>query len=289
MRMRLQSPLLLVILACGLIPRALAHAAAAYPWLGDRAITETLAGRIAPPMGYRRLPAEPASFASWLRGLPLKPAGTPVRFHDGREKRYQGGAVAVIDLDVGAADLQQCADAVIRLRAEFLRARDREEEIAFDFTSGTRARWPEWRAGARPVVNGADVSWAPGRAAADGSYASFRRYLDAVFTYAGTISLRRELIPVADPARIEPGHVFIQAGSPGHAVVVLDVAENPGGERVFLLGQSFMPAQDFHVLVNRAADGSPWYAVQPDRPLVTPEWKFGWDDLRRFAKAQEAR
>lgn len=282
MRMRLQAPLLLVILACGLIPRAPAHAAAAYPWLGDRAITETLAGRLAPPTGYRRLPAEPASFASWLRGLPLKPADTPVRYHDGREKRYQAGAVAVIDLDVGIADLQQCADAVIRLRAEFLRALDREDEIAFDFTSGTRARWPEWRAGARPVVNGADVSWAPGRAAADGSYASFRRYLDAVFTYAGTISLRRELIPVADPARIEPGDVFIQAGSPGHAVIVLDVAENQSGERVFLLGQSFMPAQDFHVLVNPEADGSPWYAAQAGQPLVTPEWKFSWDDLRRF-------
>lgn len=283
MRMRLQAPLLLAILACTAIPRAPAHAATAYVWLGDRAITETLAGRIAPPMGYCRLPAEPASFASWLRGLPLKPAGTPVRFHDGREKRYQAGAFAVIDLDVGTADLQQCADAVIRLRAEFLRARDREEEIAFDFTSGTRARWPEWRVGARPVVNGADVSWAPGRAAADGSHASFRRYLDAVFTYAGTISLRRELIPVADPARIEPGDVFIQAGSPGHAVIVLDVAESPGGERVFLLGQSFMPAQDVHVLVNPAADGSPWYAVQPDCSLTTPEWRFGWVDLRRFA------
>jgi len=280
--MRLQSPLLLVILACGLIPRAPAHAATAYPWLGDRAITETLAGRIAPPMGYRRLPAAPASFASWLRGLPLKPAGTPVRFHDGREKRYQAGAFAVIDLDVGAADLQQCADAVMRLRAEFLRAREREEAIAFDFTSGMRARWPEWRAGARPVVNGADVSWMPRRTSADRSYASFRRYLDAVFTYAGTISLRRELIHVADPARIEPGDVFIQAGSPGHAVIVLDVAQNHGGERVFLLGQSFMPAQDFHVLVNPGADGSPWYTVQPDRPLVTPEWRFNWDDLRRF-------
>ena len=275
--------LLLSFIALVALARAPAHAAADYPWLGDREVAESLAGRIAPPPGFRRLPAEPTSFATWLRGLPLRPAGTPVRLHDGREKRNQAGAYAVIDLDVGTADLQQCADVVIRLRAEFLRVRGREGEIAFDLTNGERRTWLLWRDQMHVAKHGQCAYWSRAPVPPDEADGYFRRYLRFIFTYAGTISLRRELIPVADPARIEPGHVFIQAGSPGHAVIVLDVAENHDGERVFLLGQSFMPAQDLHVLVNPAADGSPWYAAQPGRPLVTPEWKFNWDDLRRFA------
>lgn len=282
MPVRRHLPLFLALLACAAVACAPAHAVSDYPWLGGRPATETLAGRLAPPPGFQRVPAEPASFATWLRGLPLRPAGTPVRYHDGRTKRNQAGAFAVIDLDVGTADLQQCADAVIRLRAEYLRVRGREDEIAFDFTNGARATWREWSAGARPAGRDRHVSMAPGRAPGDDSYASFRRYLDVVFTYAGTISLRRELAPVADPALVAPGDVFIQAGSPGHAVIVLDLAENARGERVFLLAQGFMPAQDVHVLVNPAAGGSPWYAVAPGGALVTPEWTFSWADLRRF-------
>ena len=47
------------------------------------------------------------------------------------------------------------------------------------------------------------------------------------------------------------GDVFIKGGFPGHAVVVLDMAENDRtGQRVFLLAQSYMPAQDIHIMKN---------------------------------------
>ena len=87
-------------------------------------------------------------------------------------------------------------------------------------------------------------------AAADSSYVTFRAYLDTVFMYAGSYSLARELEPVADPSTVMPGDVFVQGGFPGHAVLVADVTANARGERRFLLVQSYMPAQDVHVLVN---------------------------------------
>ena len=62
---------------------------------------------------------------------------------------------------------------------------------------------------------------------------------------------------------IRPGDFFIQGGFPGHAVVVLDVVEDPAGRRAFALAQSYMPAQDVHVLDNPDRPGSPTQARQP--------------------------
>jgi hypothetical protein len=247
--------------ALALAIAASASAEPGYPWLRDGTPSESLAERVAPPPGYRRTAAADGSFAAWLRGMPLREAGSPVRLHDGSAKRYQAGAFAVVDLDVGARDLQQCADAVIRLRAEYLRAAGCAERVAFDFTSGHPARWSDWSAGQRPVVSGSRVSWER-RAAADSSYASFRRYLDAVFTYAGSLSLARELQPVADPADVRAGDVFIQGGSPGHAVLVADTAKDAQGRTAFLLLQSYMPAQDVHLLQNLTDAADPWYTAR---------------------------
>ena len=91
-------------------------------------------------------------------------------------------------------------------------------------------------------------------------YASFKKYMTLVFAYAGTYSLERELqkVPRQD---IQIGDVFIRGGFPGVVVLVADMVANPAtGEKRFLLIQSFMPAQEMHVLKNPAAsDGSPWY------------------------------
>jgi hypothetical protein len=55
------------------------------------------------------------------------------------------------------------------------------------------------------------------------------------------------------------------------------------GEMRFLLVQSFMPAQDVHVLVNpQSADRSPWYPLAFGDRLVTPEWVFPRESLRRW-------
>ena len=259
---------------------AVVRARPPYPWHTVPA-AGTVDSRFAPPAGFVRRAAPEGSFAAWLRGLPVYPAGREVRFWNGDLKGNQGAHAAVLAVDVGSTDLQQCADAVIRLRAEYLYAAGRDREIAFRFTSGDLARWDDWRRGSRPRVRGNRATWVAG-AAPDASYASFRRYLDTVFTYAGTTSLARELAPVADPSRIEPGDVFVQPGFPGHAVTVLDVAENRAGERRFLIAQSFMPAQEIHVLRNPADPGSAWYAARGRGELRTPEWIFQYGDLRRW-------
>ena len=265
---------------------------------GHEAIAETYAWRSAvtppadrldrrfpPPDGFVRVVApEGGSFAAWLRGLPLKPEGTAVLLHNGLPKWRQDVHAAVIDIDTGTRDLQQCADAVMRLRAEWQFARGDVRRIAFNDTGGGKPMaFSRWALGERPRAQGRALVWAK-RAPADAGYASFRRYMDAVFTWAGTHSLERELMPVRD-GRVQIGDVIIKGGFPGHAVLIADVAEHAvTGERRFLLVQSFMPAQDMHVLKGRdTPDGSAWYRLDPGQPFVTPEWIFPPGSHRRWA------
>jgi hypothetical protein len=244
---------------------------------------DSIATRFAVPEGFSRLKLSFSSFGSFLRNLPLKAPGTPVHCYDGSLKRNQSVHAAVIDLDVGARDLQQCADAIIRLRAEYLWQQEAFDSIHFHFTNGFLADYAKWRRGNRIIVNGNSVSWTSSQVVST-DYKNFRSYLNMVFAYAGTLSLTKELKerPLAD---IAIGDVFIHGGSPGHAIIVVDLAYNPEtNEKLVLLAQSYMPAQDIHVLNNPTnTDLSPWYAVKDmTAQFSTPEWTFKGSDLKHF-------
>jgi hypothetical protein len=258
----------------------------AYAWRDAvPAVGESLSERIAPPTGFERETLQPDSFGAWLRGLPLRPGRPPVRLYDGRLKNRQDVHVAVVDIDVGARDLQQCADAVLRLRAEWLYATAQRDAIRFRLTSGDALPWRRWASGERPRVRGRQILWSHD-APADASHASFRRYLDTLFTYAGTLSLERETqaVPVSE---LRSGDIFVKGGSPGHAVIVLDTAhDRKDGRRAFLLAQSYMPAQEIHVLRDpERPQFDPWYPADFGDTLVTPEWTFARRQLRRFRES----
>ncbi len=247
---------------------------APYPW-GPSPEALPLRERMPTPAGAERLPSP--GFGEWLRSLPTRPGHPAVHLYDGRLKGRQDVHALVLDLDVGSVDLQQCADAVIRLRAEYLWAAGRTEELCFRFTSGHPAWWRDFAAGRRPRIQGQRVTFEP-VAARDEGRANFRRYLDLVFTYAGTRSLAKELRPIPS-TEVRPGDVWLQAGSPGHAVLVVDVARGTT-HSYLMLAQSYMPAQEVHVL--KAPDGGAWFELRPEQGLRTPEWDFGPTDLHRF-------
>lgn len=250
-----------------------------YPWPTSSANDQTLEHRISPPKGYAREVVQTGSFAAWLRNLPLKPGRPPVHLYNGREKGNQQAQYAVVDMDVGDKDLQQCADAVMRLRAEYLFST--KQEIHFHFTSGDECVFDRWAQGYRPDVRGNTVSWKRS-ASPDDSYASFRQYMNVVFNYAGTASLSRELQSV-NVMNMKIGDVFIHGGFPGHAVLVTDMAVNSSGRKVFLIVQSYMPAQEIHVLRNpESEEMGPWYPLDFGDELHTPEWTFANTELKRW-------
>ena len=248
-----------------------------YKW--DPLSKESLAKRFEPHPEYTRVKCEKDSFGEWLRFLPLRPEGTKVRMFNKALKGNQTLHAAVIDIDTGDKNLQQCADAIMRLRSEYLLSIGKLPSISFNFTSGHAARWTDWMRGLRPVVRGNSVSW-KAKAKRDTSYAQFRSYLNTVFMYAGTLSLAKEVKRTNDP---KPGDIFIQGGSPGHAVIILDVCENKDGQKMLLLAQSYMPAQDMHILKNmNEPQLGVWHRWNPGQNFPTAEWKFKSSDLRKF-------
>ncbi len=216
-------------------------------------------GAISEPMGYSRIPAQAGSFAAWLRTVPLKKDKT-VYLYNGSLKPDQSAQFAVLDVSVGNKDLQQCADAVMRLRAEYLWAQKRYQDISFMDYNG---KWYKWSGGSnRPA---------------------FETYLEKIFGYCGSASLEKQLKPVADFNMIAAGDVLVKGGFPGHAMLVVDVAVNDKGNKVFMLAQGYQPAQDIHLVVNPVhTELGPWYEVKGAGKIITPEWSFYENQLRSW-------
>jgi len=236
-------------------------------------VNDTVSTRFAAPEGYKRVRAASGSFGAWLQTRPLKPRGTKTLTYKGSIARTDDNTAAVIDMSIGQRDLQQCADAVIRLRAEYLFARKDYKAIHFNFTSGFNCDFIHYADGYRYQQN---ETWKK-TAAKDYSYASFLRYLDLVFSYAGTLSLEKELKKVDNPAAIQIGDVFIKGGSPGHCFIVMNLSIDRAGQRKFMLAQSFIPAQNIQLLQY----GSPWFSL--DKPVNLPYGEIvNAGNLRRF-------
>ena len=234
--------------------------------------TESLGVRYPPPTGYRRVSVGPESFAAWLRTLPIRTDRMQVRSY--RDEPLSRPSAGIVAMDVGERDLMQCADSVIRLHAEYLWAHGRQNEAAYRFTSGDKTRWTDWVSGERFRIEGSQVKRTQGPPRAP-SHAVYRRWLDLVFTYAGTRSLARDAAQPPVNAEVEAGEFYVEAGSPGHAVIVLDVVTNGNGVRLGLLGQGFMPAEDIHVLTSSLAVDGVWFRLpkREDEALPTPSWR----------------
>ncbi|WDF62016.1 DUF4846 domain-containing protein [Flavobacterium sp. KACC 22758] len=242
----------------------------------------TIQQRFQLPQGFVREEESKTSFDYFLRNLPLKPLGLNVLYFNGTTKPNRNVYEAVVDLPIGRQDLHQCADAVMRLRADYFYSQKQYDKIHFNFTNGFRADFSKWAAGYRIAIKGNKTSWIKTAKPSD-SYETYWKYLEKVFMYAGTASLEKELKPI-NALDIKIGDVFIKGGFPGHAVIVVDMAVNPkNNQKIMLLAQSYMPAQEIQILKNpNNSSLSPWYAVDFGTSLQTPEWTFSSSQLKRF-------
>ena len=224
-------------------------------------------GDIPAPRGYERMDGEDPAFSAFLRALPLKPKGSPVMYYTGGEARLQALAYAVVDLPLLSND-EQCADCCMRLRGEYLYQTGQYGRIRFT------------------DVNGNTLYYGGGS-----SRQSFEQYMRRVYGVASTLSLKQSL-PKREVDDLQPGDVFVYAAGStkmgvktrmGHAVMVVDVAQNSKGKKVFLLAEGNTPARDIHVLPNFTHPfRSPWYSPDDLSGISYLSVQFDEDELRHW-------
>jgi hypothetical protein len=216
------------------------------------------------------------TWQQYLSHLPVK--NLPILNYKGQPVANQDKHIGIIPFDVGTTDLQQCADALMRLRAEYLFSQQRYSEVGFHFVSGQYYSWDMYCRGLKPIPKGNGITFrmttTSGR-----THESLRTYLDLVYAYASTISLAKELKPASD---FEVGTVVIHPGSPGHCFIIIDSAIDDEGHKVYKLAEGYTPAQSIYVLRNTRKTGmDPWYTLSKNE-IETASYDFKDFLLRKF-------
>lgn len=203
-------------------------------------------------------------FASFINHLPLKSDKLKARLYDGTEKLNEYVYVGVLDLPQPKNNVQYNGNAILRLRAEFLYKTKQFDKINFKTSSRQELKsFLEF-------------------AGDDLSSKKFNEYLEYLLYNVNPSHLHHHLISV--PLKeMQIGDVLIQRSqSRGHAAIVMDMASDNNGNKLFLLAHAFYPGQDIYIASNLENDViNPWYPLK-DGPIVTPEWRFMPNDLMRF-------
>mgnify|MGYP000906509211 FL=1 len=239
------------------------------------------------PEGFTRVKLAKGSFGEFLRHEKLKKYGEKSYYYNGKVKPSEGVYDSVFDIDLEGKNLLHCADACFKFRGDYLYQTGQYDKIKFNFVSAGLADFSKYTRGYRvdPETGQYFLMAEPDR-----SEKVYKKFMNVVYGYCGTLSLVKDTHGVSiDDMQI--GDVFVRGGTPGtkrvgHAIMVIDMAENQKGEKIFMLAQSYMPAQQTQVLVNKAnKEISPWYSldeVKKAGKMITPQWTFELNELKRF-------
>ena len=169
-------------------------------------------------------------------------------------KDYAGNVIKEQSLGVlntKVTSVQQCADAAIRLRAEFFYYRKEYDKIKFKLTCGLEVPFSKWALGYRVKINGNKAILAKTQTTNDYSRSNFEEYLKVIMTYAGSASLSRDL-PHSNYPKI--GDLLVLGGYPGHVVIIID-KKTKNGIDYYLFANSWIPAQDIEIVTGTSTGG----------------------------------
>jgi hypothetical protein len=229
--------------------------------------TESLSQRIDTPKGFKRIEIH-TQFENWLRNLPLKPSHAEIKTFNKKNplihQRYFMLNGGIVDMPI-LGKYQQCADAILRLRAEFLWSQGNFDLISF------------------PVGN-KKISYSHFSKKYGHSRKTFKKFLKKIYVNLGTASIKRDLKKVSiNDIKIGDMNVQNKTGGVGHIFFILDIAKNENNKKKYLLGQGSTPAMDFHIIqppFNLLS--GPWLDMQELQQYLQTFSPHGSGVFRRF-------
>jgi len=211
------------------------------------------------PESYKRIAT--TDYHKWLINKKIKVE--EVKTYDGYSINGLGEYyAAVFDYNIGKRDLHQCADAAMYFKAWYHFDKGNINKIVFTFTDGTKYSYSSFLK--KKKLNN--------------TFKSFNKYMTIIWSYAGTWSINEYDTVHVPINNVSAGDIFVIGGFPGHAVTVVDVIENECGDKKIMLSQSFMPAQDHHILLNPESN-SVWFNINE---VHNTGFGFAEDNLKRF-------
>lgn len=202
----------------------------------------------------------PGSYAAWVRQMPLKPDNA-ILSHVGDTVPpgfYRVLAVSALPL-MFRDDLEQCADWCFRLWAEYHRESDKLGRLYLFNYGGRRMFFSK-------------------------SGKTFRGFLRWAMANANSYSLKRGCLSV-DSTELMPGDMLVQNrdGGIGHVSVAIDVCRDSSGNKFYLFGYGYMPAQEFHLERADAELGRDgWFSLDGYLQYLNRHFDFGRPAFRRF-------
>lgn len=224
---------------------------------------KTIYTRFKTPVDFFRI--KPINdFGFFIHHLPLKSDKLKARLYDGTEKINTSAYVGVIDLQQPDQNIQFNGNAIFRLRAEYLYKTQQYDKI--DFRTQPHQDLLSFIAFANQ----------------DYSRKKFNEYLVYLLSNISPTSLKDHLKPIPFQ-EMQIGDVLLQrTQNRGHAAIIVDLAMDKNGNKLFTLAQALYPSQDIYIASNQENEElSPWYPLQ-NGPILTPEWRFFSQDLMRF-------
>jgi hypothetical protein len=212
------------------------------------------------PQGYKRLSYPSGSYSSWITELPLLSA-TVVH-------TYKGDAIpdnyyrvfAVVDMPLlFKQDLEQCADFAFRFRAEYYKRRNQLDKLSLFKYDGSNLTFKS-------------------------TGKSFTQFLKSCMANANSHSIKKGCGTV-DIAQAKPGDMIVQNenGGIGHVSIVMDACESEKGVRLYLIGFSFMPGQQFHIEKADSRFGKEgWFSFEGFYHYLDESLGLGTPVLKRF-------
>lgn len=212
------------------------------------------------PTGYARVEYGDSSYSAWIQRLPLKEDNVILGYDGEPIISPFYSILAVVDMSIlFNQDLEQCADWCFRFWAEFHKQSGNLNRLyLFDY-NGRPHYYRE-------------------------SGNNFKLFLKRAMTIANSYSLKKGCQSV-DVSDLQPVDMLVQnqRGGVGHVSVVMDVCQNGKGDQLYLMGYSFMPAQQFHLEKARAENGrAGWFSITEYKQYLKRYLDYDEPAYRRF-------
>ena len=217
------------------------------------------------PSGYKRWTFPEGSYSDYIQKLPLKQDNTIFKWNGNRlwVSSFLYEILAVVDKPIlFKEDLEQCADYSMRFWADYHKNTKILDKLYLDNYNGNKKYYKN----------------------TDKNYLKYLRWHMA---FSNSYSIKNGAQRIDALTKLIPGDMFVQNtdGGVGHVSVIVDVAENVKKERIYLVGYSYMPAQEFHIEDAEAQNNvEAWFTKEGYIKYLSSSRlnKYGKPVIRRF-------